>query len=112
MGVDHRLEQHHHDDQHQHQEEEVNHQHIEHQHEHQDGTKHAHLLPIYDSIKNEQADVLTQIERLYSEFQSHSAERARTHEFPLVPFLKIFSLLLFSLRVITMFGNHFPFMLP
>lgn len=59
-----------------------------------------------------QADVLTQIERLYSEFQSHSAERARTHEFPLVPFLKIFSLLLFSLRVITMFGNHFPFMLP
>ena len=33
-----------------------------------------------------QADVLTQIERLYSEFQSHSAvaERARTHEFPLV----------------------------
>ena len=59
-----------------------------------------------------QADVLTQIERLYSEFQSHSAERARTHEFPLVPFLKIFSLLLFSLRVIAMFGNHFPFMLP
>ena len=61
-----------------------------------------------------QADVLTQIERLYSEFQSHSAERARTHEFPLVPFLKIFSLLLFLLRVIsiTMFGNHFPFMLP
>ena len=28
--------------------------------------------------------MLTQIERLYSEFQSHSAERARTHEFPLV----------------------------
>ena len=52
--VDHRLQQHHHDDQHQHQDEEVNHQHIEHQHEHQDGTKHAHLLPIYDSIKNEQ----------------------------------------------------------
>jgi len=82
--VDHRLQQHHHEDQHQHQQEEVNHQHIEHQHEHKDGTKHAHLLPIYDSIKNEQADVLTQIERLYSEFQSHSAERARTHEFPLV----------------------------
>jgi len=81
---DHRLEQHHHDDQHQHHQEQVNHQHIEHQHEHEDGTKHSHLLPIYESIKNEQADVLTQIERLYSEFQSHSAERARTHEFPLV----------------------------
>ena len=56
--------------------------------------------------------MLTQIERLYSEFQSHSAERARTHEFPLVPFFNIFSLLLFLLRVITMFGNPFPFMLP
>ena len=39
---------------------------------------HSHMLT------HAQADVLTQIERLYSEFQSHSAERARTHEFPLV----------------------------
>merc|ERR1719458_1733392 len=52
--VDHRLQQHLHDDQHQHQHEEVNHQHVEHQHQHEDGTRHVHLLPIYDSIKNEQ----------------------------------------------------------
>jgi len=60
------------------------HRHIEHQHMHEDGTSHAHYLPIYDSIKNEQAEVLTQIERLYTEFQSRSEERRQAHEFPLV----------------------------
>ena len=43
---------------------------------------HAHTCS--RMLTHAQADVLTQIERLYSEFQSHSAERARTHEFPLV----------------------------
>lgn len=80
---------HEHDHQHEHQPEHEHlqqqfHRHMEHEHQHEDGSIHAHLLPIYDSIKNEQVDVLTQIERLYSEFQSHSAEHTRKHEFPLV----------------------------
>jgi len=87
------LEEHHaHDhehaeyDGHQHhlQEDGEEHRHIQHQHMHEDGTSHAHFLPIYDSIKNEQAEVLTQIERLYTEFQSRSEERRQAHEFPLV----------------------------
>ena len=33
------------------------HRHMEHEHRHEDGSIHAHLLPIYDSIKNEQVPV-------------------------------------------------------
>ena len=38
--------------------------------------------------------MLTQIERLYSEFQSHSAERARTHEFPLVTTIEMITIIM------------------
>jgi len=60
-----------------------NHRHVKHQHQHDDGSIHDHLLPIYDSIRNEQADILTQIERLYSAYQSHSSQ-SEGHEYPLV----------------------------